>query len=258
VFCVGDSGELPATLNPGAAPGLGAQSTSDAVARMQALHDVLALDSGATLMTKASETTAEGLRQADELTVALAGRPALQTTFPSTELGQQLRQIAQVISVRQTLGISRQIFFCSLGGFDTHVGQTEKHSKLLAQLSEAVKAFYDATLELGVDQNVTTFTHSEFGRTLLPNTSSGTDHAWGGHQFVIGGSVRGGEVYGRYPTLQLGGADDATNRGVLIPTTSVDQYVATLASWVGVSASDVSAMLPNLANFATRNLGFLS
>jgi uncharacterized protein (DUF1501 family) len=168
-----------------------------------------------------------------------------------------LKQVAEVIRVRQDLGMNRQVFLCSLGGFDTHSGQAEKHGRLLAQVSAAVKAFYDATVELGVDQQVTTFTHSEFGRTLQPTSSLGSDHAWGSHHFVIGGAVKGGEIYGRYPSLEIGGPDDATGRGAFIPTTSVDQYVATLAAWLGVPATQLPVMLPTLVNFTTKNLGFL-
>jgi uncharacterized protein (DUF1501 family) len=260
LFCVGQSREMAATLVPGAEPGLSGTTSTNAgmLARLQALKNLLALDSGATLVQRAAATTSEGIRQADVLKAALASQPSLQTPFPATELGKQLKQIAEVVRVRQELGINRQIFFCSLGGFDTHIGQNGQHGQLLAQVSAAVKAFYDATVELGVDRQVTTFTHSEFGRSLQPTTSLGTDHAWGGHHFVIGGAVKGGQVYGTYPLLELGGPDDATGRGALIPTTSVDQYVATLATWLGVPQAQIGTMLPNLANFATKNLGFLA
>jgi len=259
LFCVGQSAEMPATLEAGSVPGLrGTDNITGSAERLQAFKNLLALGSGATLVQRAAATTTEGIRQADVLKASLASQPPLYTPFPSTELGKQLKQVAEVIRIRQELGINRQIFFCSLGGFDTHVGQTGKHGQLLAEVSAAVKAFYDATLELGVDRQVTTFTHSEFGRSLQPTTSLGTDHAWGGHHFVIGGAVKGGEVYGTYPVLQLGGPDDATGRGALIPTTAVDQYVATLATWLGVPQAQIGTMLPNLANFATKNLGFLA
>jgi uncharacterized protein (DUF1501 family) len=259
LFCVGESAEMAATLVPGEAPALsGATTTPGMPERLQAFKNLLALDSGATLVQRAAATTSEGVRQFEVLKTVLANQPALQTAFPATELGEQLKQVAEVIRLRQELGINRQIFFCSLGGFDTHSEQTVKHGKLLAELSAAVKAFYNATIELGVDQQVTTFTHSEFGRTLQPTTSLGSDHAWGGHHFVIGGAVKGGQVYGTYPLLDVGGPDDATGRGALIPTTAVDQYVATLATWLGVPQAQIGTMLPNLANFATTNLGFLA
>jgi uncharacterized protein (DUF1501 family) len=259
LFCVGQSPEMAATLVPGVEPGLSGATTTNPgmVERLQAFKNLLALDSGAALVQRAAATTSEGVRQAEVLKAVLANQPPLHTPFPATELGGQLKQVADVIRVRQELGINRQIFFCSMGGFDTHKGLTAQHGQLLAEVSAAVKSFYDATMELGVDQQVTTFTHSEFGRTLQPTTSLGSDHAWGGHHFVIGGAVKGGEVYGKYPLLELGGPDDATGRGALIPTTSVDQYVATLATWLGVPQAQIGTMLPNLANFATKNLGFI-
>ena len=151
----------------------------------------------------------------------------------------------------------RQIFFASLGGFDTHANQLASHVTLLPQLSEAVAAFYLATEELGVTNSVTTFTESEFGRTMQPSAGGGTDHAWGSHHFVFGGAVKGGDIFGTYPDLALGGPDDAGSRGSYIPTTSLDQYGATLASWFGVPPASLDSIFPNLANFSTGDLGFL-
>lgn len=125
--------------------------------------------------------------------------------------------------------MTRQIFFATLDGFDTHGGQLPSQDSLLQQLSQAMGALYNATVELGVDQQVTTFTSSEFGRTLQPSSGGGSDHAWGGRQMVMGGAVIGGDLYGRYPTLAFAGPDDANTRGTMIPTTSVEQYGATLA-----------------------------
>jgi uncharacterized protein (DUF1501 family) len=167
--------------------------------------------------------------------------------------------VAKLIGLRNTLGLTRQIFFCTLGGFDTHGTQLETQVALLQQLSQAVNAFYQATQELAVDSQVTTFTTSEFGRTLNPNGNDGSDHAWGNHHFIIGTGVQGGQMYGQYPLLALGGADDTDTRGVFIPTTSVDQYAATLANWFGVPATSLASVLPNSVNFsaASLNLGFL-
>src|SRR5215831_6908431 len=195
---------------------------------------------------------------------------------PRTSLGNQLEQIAKVISVRNELGMSRQIFFCSLGGFDTHSGQvtsatsptTGTHADLLLQVSNAMKAFYDATVQLGVASQVTTFTLSDFSRTWVPNGNLGTDHAWGSHQFVMGGSVRGGDFYGLptsngtvFPTLVAGAGDDTDNgssaRGRFVPSVAVDQFGATLASWFGVSDADLPAVFPNINNFGAKNLFFL-
>jgi uncharacterized protein (DUF1501 family) len=153
--------------------------------------------------------------------------------------------------------MSRQIFFCSLSGWDTHSVQLPTQERLYSELSPALSAFYSATEELGISSDVTTFTESEFGRTFQPSSGNGTDHAWGNHQLVMGGAVRGGAMYGRYPDMDLGGSDDAGSRGVWIPTTSLDQYGATLASWFGLPESRLAAVFPNLANFTSRNLGFL-
>jgi len=166
--------------------------------------------------------------------------------------------VAQVIAVRSALGIGRQIFFCSQGGYDTHSDQLGTQVGLYGQLSAAMSAFYSATQELGVANNVTTFTLSEFSRTLQPGSNGGTDHAWGSHALMMGGAVKGNALYGTFPTLALGGPDDTGDNGRWIPTTSVDQYAATLASWFGVANADLPSIFPNLANFTTGNLGFMA
>lgn len=195
------------------------------------------------------------------LSGALAGAPVLTTTFPETDLGQQLHMVAQLISVRETLGLRRQVFFCAGQGYDTHGGQvgtsatTGAHADLLAELDGALAAFDAAMTELGVADTVTAFTASDFGRTYVSN-GEGSDHGWGSHHFVLGGAVRGGRIYGQIPTLALGGPDDA-GEGRWIPTTSVDEYAATLARWFGVAESDLPLVLPNLGRFGTPDLGFL-
>ena len=213
----------------------------------------------------------------------------LATTFPATSLGNQLQQIAKLIKIKDAAGIpiKRQLFFCQLGGFDTHTNETGSdpanpgsgaaqsgtQGGLLAQLSQAMKAFYDEMVAQGLSNNVTTFTLSDFGRTLQPSGSGarsvGSDHGWGSHAFIMGGAVKGGAFYGSprpdgtglpygYPALQLAGPDDTTSdRGQWIPTTSIDQYAATLARWYGLAASDQAAVFPNLATFATPTLSFL-
>lgn len=186
---------------------------------------------------------------------AVANAPPLVTTFPTTRLGSQLRMVAQLIASRATIGHRRQIFFCATGGYDTHGNQMGTHAALLQELSEAVSSFYGATVELGVADQVTTFTASDFGRTF-PTNGSGSDHGWGSHHLVVGGAVRGRRFYGTFPTLVVNGPDD-TGLGRWIPTTSVDEYSATLARWFGVAASDLPIILPNIGRFAMPNLGFL-
>jgi uncharacterized protein (DUF1501 family) len=225
-------------------------------ARQAGLQQLLTFDNGLQLVQAANNTLGRGENYATALGGALAGA-TLATQFPTgNPLAAQLQTVARIIKVRSTLGLSRQIFYCELGGFDTHGGQLAIQSALLQQLSQAVLAFYQATQELGVDQNVTTFTASEFGRTLTPN-SSGTDHAWGSHHFVIGSGVKGGQFFGQFPSLALGGDSDAYNTGTLIPTSSVDQYGATLAQWFGVAAGSLPTIFPNIGNFPTANLGIL-
>ena len=151
----------------------------------------------------------------------------------------------------------RQIFFCSLGGFDTHTGELGTQNTLYPQVSQALAAFYDATQELGVAQNVTAFTESEFNRTFQPTSGDGSDHGWGGHHLVVGGAVQGGQIYGSFPTFELAGPSDTDVRGRWIPTTAIDQYGATLCTWFGIPAAALPTVFPNLPNFSTANLGFL-
>ncbi len=192
-----------------------------------------------------------------QLATALAAQPPLTTQFPANNsLGSQLSMAARMLAVRGALNMRRQVFFVSLGGFDTHAAQDTGHPALLTLVNDALAAFYQATVELGIASSVTTFTASDFGRTLVEN-GDGTDHGWGSHHFVIGGAVNGNRVFGTYPELALNGSQDAGN-GRLIPTTAVEQYAATFATWMGVSGTDLPIILPNLPNFAPNNLGFMA
>jgi uncharacterized protein (DUF1501 family) len=177
----------------------------------------------------------------------------------TTSLSNQLKQIAKVIANRSALGNpTRQIFFASSGSFDTHANQIATQQTLLSDLDTSLSEFYQATVSLGVAQDVTSFTLSDFTRTYQPATDGGTDHAWGGHHLIVGGAVKGQTAYGTFPTLTLGGPDDVTSNGRWIPTTSVDQYAATLGTWMGLTSAQLATVLPNLANFPTSNLGFLT
>ena len=241
-------------------------TAADEAARRQSMEFLRTLDSDHALIAGASRTT----QQALDIGQIFDADVTLATPFPNTTLGNQLLQVAKVIKFNAgapALGLTRQIFFCQLGGFDTHQNQVTTQANLLAQLGNAVKAFYDATVELGVEQQVTTFTLSDFGRTLQPAGSGGvvgTDHAWGNHHFIVGGAVRGGDFYGVagpngsvFPELQLGGPSDTDTRGRWIPTVSVEQYAATLAGWYGVAPGDIPLVFPNIGCFATADLGFM-
>lgn len=188
---------------------------------------------------------------------ALNAAGTVATAFPDSRLGRQLRMVARLIKARTQLNMRRQIFFVSLGGFDTHGSQAEVHPGLLTDLSESLKAFHDATVELALASQVTTFTASDFGRTVSIN-GDGTDHGWGGHHFVVGGAVRGKRFFGRMPSLAQNGNPDDAGYGQLIPTLAVDQYAATLARWFGLSETGIDDILPNLGHFANRDLGFLA
>ncbi|MES2739966.1 MAG: DUF1501 domain-containing protein [Pseudomonadota bacterium] len=186
-----------------------------------------------------------------------------------TPLARQLYQIAKLIAGNATVKGNRQIFLAGMGGFDTHGGQIDatvlqgNHAELLKQVGDASAAFYQAMKALGMSEQVTLFTQSDFGRTFKPNNSKGTDHAWGNHHVILGGAVKGRTTYGVYPSLELGGADDVgvnewEKQGRWIPTSSVDQYAATLLQWFGASGTELDAILPNLGNFGSRRaLGFL-
>ncbi|KGM40284.1 hypothetical protein JY96_10255 [Aquabacterium sp. NJ1] len=176
--------------------------------------------------------------------------------FGGGNLGAQLRMVARMIAARQDLGHTRQIFYVSHGGYDMHSDLLTNHARRLAELDTAIADFYLETVALGVSDQVTTFTASEFGRALQSN-GDGSDHGWGAHHFVVGGAVHGQRIFGQWPTVALKSNDDAGN-GRLIPTTAVDQYAATLATWLGVDASLLSSVLPNIGRFASSDLGFFS
>ena len=193
-----------------------------------------------------------------QITTALAAAPATTTAFPvaadtQSSLGAQLQEVAKLISVSSELGAKRQVFFVATSRFDTHDGLDTIHPLLMTNLADALRGFYDTTVELGIADKVTTFTASDFGRALTSN-NDGTDHGWGSMHFVLGGAVKGGRYYGINPQLANNGPDDI-GQGRLVPTMSVDQYGATMASWFGIAASDLATVLPNIGNYAGSPLG---
>jgi uncharacterized protein (DUF1501 family) len=237
----------------------------------QALLDALTFDGQdpmPALVQGATQITTNALAAS----ASLSSDPSLATPFPNTTLGNQLKQVAKLISLAPLLGVNRQVFFVSLGGFDTHtnqgqyvIGQANRGGQLglLGQLSEAIGSFYAATVELGVSNAATLFTSSDFSRTFVPGGgNTGTDHAWGSHQFVVGDAVAGGDFYSEYPPLVTGALQDTDSgsgaRGRWIPTTSVDQYAATLADWYGLAASNRGLVFPNIGNFSQQTLGFMN
>lgn len=177
-------------------------------------------------------------------------------SMPNNALANQLKIVARLIAARANLGVKRQVFFVQAGGYDTHDNSTDIHPTLMAQLNEAMLAFYSATVEMGVADKVTTFTASDFGRTLSSN-GSGTDHGWGSHHLVMGGAVNGGRFYGTAPKISIT-SDDQVGAGRLLPTTSVDQYAATFARWFGASSSEIASIFPNIGRFNTADIGFMA
>jgi uncharacterized protein (DUF1501 family) len=251
----------------GANPGKGDFYGATYKARYEALTELLTIDREAALVRGAGDITQAAIAASIAISDVLENKNSLAAqTFTASApnaggfFAQSLKQVARVIEGNSTLGLKRQIFFVQLGGFDTHNAQLGGQQTLLAELGIALKAFQDAMDKIGMGNNVTTFTQSDFGRTLQPASGGGTDHAWGNHHLIIGGAVKGGATYGTFPTLGVGAnsPDDMSNEGRWLPTTSSDQYAATLASWFGVSATDMQYVMPNLGNFGSKNLGFMT
>ncbi|HZP88360.1 MAG TPA: DUF1501 domain-containing protein [Burkholderiales bacterium] len=229
-------------------------------ARLAAVNALLTDDTANLFAADASAINAQAFRLSATVNPILTGSSSIVAPIFAnlkTNTANQLLQVARLIEARTATGARRQIFFVQLGSFDTHNDQINRQDALFAELSPALKAFYDATVALGVSSQVTTFTLSDFGRTLQPASGGGTDHAWGSHHFILGDAVKGGDLYGKYPQLVLGGPDDAELEGRWMPTTAVDQYGATLARWFGASDADLATIFPNLAKFASSNLGFM-
>ena len=258
LFCNGAS-TSPASVLAGNV-GTGSCSEHSACAsRLQTAQQLATFSSGFSLVQADNEITSNSYNYSKVLINALKSGSPLQTVFPTTNnpIGAQLQQIAQIIQVRAALGVKRQIFFAGFGNFDTHGNQLASQSALLAELSPSLAAFYQATVELGIASQVTTFTASDFSRCFQPNSGGGSDHAWGSHHMVIGGAVKGGQMYGTFPTLALAGPDDSGSNGRWVPSTASVQYAAMLAQWFGVAPSDLPTIFPNIGNFQNNNLDFV-
>ena len=215
-----------------------------------ALLNLIGLSNGVTLIQAAQKSLKDAINVAQEVNAAVAASTSLGVTFPNSDIGTQLAQVAKLIQVRATLGATRQVFFCSQGGYDTHTNQLAQQVTLYTNLAAALAAFDQAMGQLTVQNNVTAFTESDFGRTFQPNGNAGSDHGWGSHALVMGGAVNGGNLYGRFPTLSLAGPDDSGVRGTWVPGISTDQYGGALAKWFGLTApADLDYVFPNLHQF---------
>lgn len=233
-------------------------STSGA-ARLSALKALLGIDRGTDLLDAAQDVMTGAIQSSVVLGPILKSNSTPVSEYFSaltSNISQQLHAVAKVIEARGALGMNRQVFLVNLGSFDTHVGELTRQGSLFADLGAAVKAFHDSMYGIGTGSSVTSFSLSDFSRTYESNTAGGSDHAWGSNHFVVGGAVKGGQFYGTWPTLAIGGPDDV-GQGRWIPTTAVDQYAATLASWFGASSSALAGVLPNLAAFSPATLKFL-
>ncbi|WP_137940269.1 DUF1501 domain-containing protein [Chitinivorax sp. B] len=226
-----------------------------------ALRSLITQQGNQLLQDEHGKVTQRSIDAFISLDAALRGLPAtdarvaLSTAAANNRLAQQLQIVARMIGVNQAIGVKRQVFFVSIGGFDTHDNQLATQAGLHTSMAQAIDYFYNATVQLGLSQQVTLFTASDFGRTLTSN-GDGSDHGWGSHHFVVGGAVKGKQIVGNMPVSQLGTAEDVGS-GRLLPRIAVDQYAATLGRWLGVADSDLSTVLPNIGRFATSNLGFL-
>ena len=256
VYLAGQSAQAYQVSSGGAVPINGLKNgVYGSAACATALNSLITQASGNYMESAYSQTTQRSITAEGTVTAATSG-VTLATPFNTANpLAMQLQMVAKMIAGRSTLDVKRQVFMVSLGGFDTHDFLPQNHPVLLGQVAEALKSFYDATKELGIYDKVTAFTASDFGRTLASN-GDGSDHGWGSHHFVLGGAVNGKKYYGTAPAIAVNGADDV-GQGRLLPTTSVDQFAATLASWFGVSGSELKLVVPNIVNYTAQNLGFV-
>jgi uncharacterized protein (DUF1501 family) len=262
LFTTGTTGRPLALPTSGTFGLTGFSSSAQSIARKAALQQLMTEDRQSGIVSAAGDISTQGISLSDLVNgIITNNNSSIKSLFANfsnnNSIAQQLYQVAKLIEARGSTGVKRQIFFVSQGNYDTHNGEINTMQTNFSQLSPALKAFYDATAQLGVANQVTAFTLSDFGRTLQPSAGGGTDHGWGNHHFFIGGAVAGGALYGGFPTLAIGGPNDAESRGRWIPTTSLDQYGGALAKWFGVSSGDLAAIFPNLANFGNQTPAFI-
>lgn len=222
-----------------------------------ALNSLITAGSGQTLENEYAKVVNRSINAQGALNSALASAKLTTNFHPvnaANTLSDQLKIVARMILARSALGAKRQVFFVALSGFDTHDFLMRDHPVLLSKVDEAISAFYAATVEMGIADKVTTFTASDFGRTLASN-GDGSDHGWGSHHLIVGGAVQGGRYFGTAPHVSLT-TPDQVGQGRLLPSTAVDQMGATLAKWFGAQGSEISGVFPNIGNFATPDLGY--
>jgi uncharacterized protein (DUF1501 family) len=255
-YAVGTSGAIALT-------GSGTGTSVNGL-RTSAMNDLLAQQNANLFEAAFGGLTTGAVNNSALLSSVVTGASPFQTYFNNlnSSLSQQLHMVARLVNAQTSLGLKRQVFFVRTGGFDLHQAQVNlgntangAHALLFRDLSQSLTAFYNALSSVGAQNQVTSFTVSDFGRTYNTN-GDGSDHGWGSHHLVLGGAVNGGDVYGRMPNFAINGPDD-TGRGRWIPSTSVDEYSATLAKWFGVSATDLPTVLPNIGRFAKPDLGFM-
>jgi uncharacterized protein (DUF1501 family) len=260
VFLVGQSA-VPFSVPTSGNFGLqGFNNSAQSTARTNAMQQLFGLDRDKIQVRAAGDVISRAVNASTALnTIINNASSAAAAAFNglNTGLSRQLLAIAKLIEGRNQLGLQRQIFFASQGGYDTHQNQIQDQGSRFSELGPALLAFYNAMTALGALDQVALFTLSDFSRTLQVN-DGGSDHAWGNNHLILGGTVKGGTTYGTFPNQALGGSDDTDTAGRWIPTTAVDQYVATLAKWFGVADADIPAVVPNLGRFATSNLGFMA
>ncbi|MDQ8204798.1 DUF1501 domain-containing protein [Pelagicoccus sp. SDUM812003] len=226
-----------------------------ATTRAEGFRSLLEKDYAHVMERAFADISNTAIKNADTFNAAIENASDFEM-IPDSGLGNQLRMVAKLIQSRQALGQKRQVFFVATGGFDTHGPQLGAHAGLLGGLDSAIKGFHDALASIEAEDKVTSFTASDFGRTFDTN-GRGSDHGWGSHHIVMGGAVKGQNIYGQFPDIQMG-SDQDTGRGRWLPTTSVDQYGATMARWFGVPESELATVFPNIGNFGSSDLGFMN
>lgn len=230
------SGKFPSAIPAGLQSAMVAIANQDATSQNQ-------------IVAQAAKVRAAAFDQQAMLAQATASGNSLKTNFPQSGFGQSMQTIASIINGRSVVGASRQIFYVQQGVYDTHADQLGAHTGYLTDLDAGLGAFMSALQEMGLANQVLVCTHSDFNRTMLANTEAGSDHAWGNHQLILGGGIRGARVIGTYPDLDLGGSMDLNGYGTWIPTLAPVQMAAGIGAWMGLSQSDIASTFPELANF---------